>query len=369
LAAASLLGANLARANLTSRGLSIHSLRRINLRDAVHASANLSGAASMVRADLAVAVLSGAQLPKQGCGGSVLESSKRAWASLCVVLCVGSFGCGDDAASSGTAARAPCADAANLGPDAGTNKVYSGRFDADAGNDGKAPWLIQSGDSVFFVGNSFFDWQGRVLPDWVAALGQSANPTITIKTGSHIVPGVKPLAWFYDQQASKDAIASKQYTLFVLQGEDTEPVDDKEGFQNAVRDYYHAITKRGGRVMLFMTWDFVWNKDNPDFFRKLSAAYEEIGAELDIPVIPVGLIWEDCNKAPFPGEQPYFLNGQDLHETEKGSAANAYATFAMLTGVNPMGVEFKANGNTSSPELLKYLSDKAWFRVASRLHD
>jgi hypothetical protein len=95
------------------------------------------------------------------------------------------------------------------------------------------------------------------------------------------------------------------------------------GFHNAVRDYHQAITKNGGSVMLFMTWDFVWNKQNPEFFKKLVAAYEEIGTELDIPVIPVGLIWDDANKAPFTGEQAYFLNGQDLHQTEKGSAANA----------------------------------------------
>ncbi|MEY4508550.1 MAG: hypothetical protein RLZZ450_672 [Pseudomonadota bacterium] len=141
------------------------------------------------------------------------------------------------------------------------------------------------------------------------------------------------------------------------------------GFHNAVRDYHQAITKNGSSVMLFMTWDFVWNRKNPEFFKNLVAAYEEIGTELDIPVIPVGLIWDDANKAPFTGEQAYFLNGQDLHQTEKGSAANAYATFAMLTGINPDGVEFKAPGQTNSPELLKYLSDKAWARVSTRLHD
>jgi hypothetical protein len=183
------------------------------------------------------------------------------------------------------------------------------------------------------------------------------------------VPGENPLSWFFDQPASKDAIASKKYQLFILQGEETEPVDDKVGFHNAVRDYHQAITKNGGGVMLFMTWDFVWNKQNPEFFKKLVAAYEEIGAELDIPVIPMGLIYDDANKAPFAGEQPYFLNGQDLHQTEKGSAANAYATFAMLTGINPAGVKFEAPGQTNSTELLKYLSDKAWGRVSTRLHD
>ena len=271
------------------------------------------------------------------------------------MLCISTLSCSDDDAYGGSLIYfAPPPASAPLD---------------DAGSEVAAPWLIQSGDAVFFIGNSFFDYQGRVLPDWVTAVGQSMNPPITIATGACIVPGTKPLSWFFQQPASVEAIASGRYKVFVVQGEDTEPVDDKQNFQDAVRAYYNAITQAGGRMLLFMTWDFVWNKDNPDFFNQLSNAYEEIGAELHIPIIPVGLIWNDCNEHPFPGEQPYFLNGQDLHETESGSAANAYATFAMLTGINPKGVQFQAEGNTNSPELLRYLSHKAWFRVAMRLRD
>jgi len=247
--------------------------------------------------------------------------------------------------------------------------VKPGTGDAGAPVGERASWLIDSGDSVFFVGNSFFGWQDRKLPEWVSAIGKVSSPKVTINTGSHVVFGNQPLGWFFDQGESQDAIASGKYSIFVLQGEEFEPVEHKDDFQNAVRDYHEAVTAKGGRLMLFMTWDFVWNKDNPKFFQDLSAAYDEIGRELDIPVIPVGLIYEDANDSPFPGEQPYFLNGSDLHQTEKGSAVNAYATFAMLTGINPMGVAFTANGNTNSPELLRYLSDKSWSRVSMRLHD
>jgi hypothetical protein len=235
---------------------------------------------------------------------------------------------------------------------------------------GSAPsWLIESGDSVFFVGNSFFGWEDRRLAEWVAAVGQSVSPPVTINTGSHVVFGNNPLSWFFAEQESQDAIDSGNYDVFVLQGEEFEPVDHKEEFHAAVRDYHAAVTQHGGRVMLFMTWDFVWNDGNPQFFDALSASYDEIGAELGIPVIPVGLIYQDVDADLPPGEQKYFLTGQNLHQTESGSAVNAYATFAMLTGRNPMGVTFTANGNTNSPELLAYLSDKSWARVMTRLHD
>lgn len=272
------------------------------------------------------------------------------------MLCAGTLSCSDDAADDYAHALAYFAPPADTQLD-------------DAGSDGPAPWLIGPGDSVFFIGNSFFDYDGRVLPEWVAAVGQSVRPPITINTGSFIVPGTQPLSWFYQQPESQEAIASGKYNIFVLQGEETEPIDDNDGFQNAVRAYYQAISQSGARMMLFMTWDFVWNKDNPDFFRKLSASYQQLGAQLDVPVIPVGLIWNDCNEHLFPGEQPYFLSGQDLHETASGSAVNAYATFAMLTGINPKGAQFQAEGNTNSAKLLRYLSHKAWTRVAPLLHD
>lgn len=83
----------------------------------------------------------------------------------------------------------------------------------------------------------------------------------------------------------------------------------------------------------------------------------------------MGEIYDDANKDPFPGEQTYFLNDRDLHQTEKGSAVNAYATFSMLTGIDAMGVAFDARNNTNSADMLSYCSDKSWPPEMERLHD
>jgi hypothetical protein len=227
---------------------------------------------------------------------------------------------------------------------------------------------IVSGDSVFFVGNSFFMSWDRVLPDWVTAIGKAVSPPIDIKTGYHIVPGNQKLSWFLQQPDSQNALKSKKYKVFVIQPEEREPVDDTANFKQAVRDWNKAIVASGAKTMLFMTWDLSAEKGTT-FFKKLSTAFDEIGAELAIPVIPVGLIYDDCNKAPFPGQQAgsYWLTGGELHQTETGSAVNAYATFGMLTGVNPMGCPIDAPANTNAPDMLKYLSDMSWVRVAPRL--
>ena len=227
---------------------------------------------------------------------------------------------------------------------------------------------IVSGDSVFFVGNSFFMSWDRVLPDWVSAIGKAVTPPITIKTGAFIVPGNQKLSWFLEQPDSQNALKSRQYKVFVIQPEEREPVDNTEHFKQAVRDWNKAIIASGATTMLFMTWDLA-NEKGSTFFSKLSTAFDEIGRELGIPVIPVGLIYDDCNKAPFPGKSAgsYWLTGGELHQVESGSAVNAYATFGMLTGVNPMGCPIAAPANTNTPEMLKYLSDMSWVRVAPRL--
>jgi hypothetical protein len=243
----------------------------------------------------------------------------------------------------------------------------------DAGgvsNAGKPSWLIESGDSVFFVGNSFFGGDDNRLADLVTSLGKVMQPPIEIRTGQHVVYGNQPLSWFFDQPESQNAIHQGNYKIFVLQGEEREPVDHEADFKQAVRDYHRAVTGAGGKIMLFMTWDFYWERDS-SFFADLSRAYDEIGRELQVPVIPVGLIYDDTNKQPFGNEKPYWLTGQELHQNDKGTVANVYATFEMLTGLNPMGTIFDIPyDDPPVPEpVYRYLSDKSWARVAPRLHD
>ena len=104
------------------------------------------------------------------------------------------------------------------------------------------------------------------------------------------MPGDTPLAEFLARPATQEALASRQYRVFVLQGQDGEPVDHKRDFQQAVRAFHRAIKAAGAKTVLFMTWDF------PDrhFLKPLADSYDEIGRELDVPVIPVGLIYQDC---------------------------------------------------------------------------
>jgi hypothetical protein len=236
-----------------------------------------------------------------------------------------------------------------------------------------SPWAppvaIEDGDAVFFVGNSFFEWEGRSLPVWVSALGAALSPPVRIVTGADIVVGNTPLAGFLNHAATRDALASRSYRVFVLQGEEYEAVDHKAEFHQAVRDFNRAVIAAGARTVLFMTWEFRWRR----FTDELAASYDEIGRELGLPVIPAGLIYRDCDRHPFAGQSAHWLTADaahpegDLHQNEKGSAVNAYATFETLTGRDPAGKSFVAPGNTNADEAMRYFSAMAWRRVAPRL--
>jgi hypothetical protein len=226
---------------------------------------------------------------------------------------------------------------------------------------------LPNGGSIFFVGNSFFGWEGRNLPEWVRALGQAQGVPFTV--GGDIVPGDLPLSDFLRHPAIQRALASRGYKVWVLQGHELEPVDHPQEFKQAVRDFNRAITAAGGKAVLFMTWEFRWRR----FLPEVADAYESIGQELGIPVIPAGLVYWDCGRSPPGNRGPFFLTASpehpdgDLHENALGSAVDTYVTYSILTGRNPLGQAFTAPGNTISLDLLKYLSDHAWDRAALRL--
>lgn len=226
---------------------------------------------------------------------------------------------------------------------------------------------LPHGGSVFFVGNSFFAWDGHNLPEWVKALG--AADGVALEVGSDIVPGDRRLGEFLSDPTVVAALASRRYQVWVLQAHELEPVDHPAEFERAIRDFDRAIRAAGGRTVLFMTWEFPWRRFLPELIR----AYESIGQSLALPIIPAGEIYGDLEQTPPPGLPPFFLIADrdhpegELHENELGTAVNTFATYGILTGRDPRGLNFTTQGATITPALMGLLSERAWARVTERL--
>ncbi len=232
-----------------------------------------------------------------------------------------------------------------------------------------APPLVHDGDAVFFVGNSFFGWRDRPLPQWVAEVGRALTPPTRLEVGANIVLGNTPLGELLVDAVTQEALRSRRYRVWVLAAEEFEPVDHKARFHQAVRDFDRAVRESGGRTVLFMTWDFPWRP----FIAELADSYDEIAHELGIPVVPAGLVFHDAHLAPPAGRGPYWLledTGDPstlLHQNELGSAANAYVTFAVLTGRDPRGARLDAVTGAVDDAALRHLSDLAFARAVERL--
>lgn len=229
------------------------------------------------------------------------------------------------------------------------------------------PPPLPNGGAVYFVGNSFFAWEGRELPEWVAALG--AADGVSFRVGGDLVPGDRPLGAFFHDPSVQAALASRKFQVWVLQAHEFEPVDHPEEFRRAVEEFDRAIRAAGGRTVLFQTWEFRWRK----FLPELVAGIERVAQPLSLPVIPAGQVYRDLGDAPPPGMGPFFLTADpehpegDLHENALGTAVNTYVTYATLTGRDPAGRRFVTHNATVAAELLPLFSGRAWARAEERL--
>jgi hypothetical protein len=214
------------------------------------------------------------------------------------------------------------------------------------------PGPLADGDAVFFVGNSLLGLPEHPLPAWVAAL--AASRSIHLEVGADIEPGNLPLGAFLHHRATRQALRSGRYRFWVLQGEESEPVTHRADFHRAVRAFDAAIRASGGRTVLFMTWAFAGGPPAPS----LAASYDDIARELGLAVIPAGLIYQDASDR--------LIGGDGLHQTVQGTAVNAHATLALLTGRDPGGRNFAAPGNTIDDVTMKRLAALAWAHVSPR---
>lgn len=228
---------------------------------------------------------------------------------------------------------------------------------------------LHDGDAVYFVGNSFFAWEDRVLPRWVAAIGEASRPPLRLQVDGDIVPGDLPLGAFLEHDAVAAALASRRHAVFVLQGHELEAVDDRSGFHDAVRAFDGRVRAAGGRTVLFQTWDLRWR----EFLPALVESYDSIARELSIPVIPCGQVFDDLGATPPPGGNRWWLTASaehpegDLHPNAAGMAASADVTFAILTGRDPRGVRFDAVGNDLDATTHDRIAAAAWRRASERL--
>lgn len=202
---------------------------------------------------------------------------------------------------------------------------------------------------VLFIGNSYTYYNN--LGDIVAAIAES-DPQ-----GPRIVPGFQlrggaTLRSHIDAKRA-DAIEAKTWDVVVLQEQSLLGGTIADGkillganrmFETAARELAMRVRAAGAQPVLYMTWA---RRDAPEMIEGLAKAYRNMGAELKIPVAPVGIAFAEARRR-FTTLDLIIYDGS--HPTAAGSYLAAAVIYATITGRDPRSAPATIYGRPISDE-------------------
>lgn len=194
---------------------------------------------------------------------------------------------------------------------------------------------------VLFIGNSYTYYNN--LPGILEAIaaGVPSGPAIEAEL---VGRGGATLGWHLESGPAVEKLRSQRWDFVVLQEQSLwggQAVDgrarlaDPAQFHDAVRRWVALIRQEGAEPVLFMTWA---RRNPPEEFtlvqQRLAAGYDDIAAELGIPVAPVGLAWAEVHRG---GSVPSLYLPDGSHPAAAGSYLAACVVYATITGFSPAG--------------------------------
>jgi hypothetical protein len=138
---------------------------------------------------------------------------------------------------------------------------------------------------ILFIGNSYTS--RNQLPRLVADLAAGAERPRRVDVDS-IVAGGASLRRHWNAGVAQKAVEATPWDFVVLQEQSTLPVKNAKRYHENVRLFAPEIAKRGARTVLYLTWS---RQQSPTSQGDLTRAVQEIGAEINALVVPVGPAW------------------------------------------------------------------------------
>ena len=191
------------------------------------------------------------------------------------------------------------------------------------------PTNPESPDSrVLFIGNSYTS--RNQLPRLLADLAATAEHPRRVEVDA-IVAGGASLKRHWNAGFAQQALASLSWNYVVLQEQSTLPLKNPARYHDNVRLFAPEIARRGAKTVLYLTWA---RQQVPDTQVRITRAVEEIAAEFDALVVPVGPAWQ----AAMAEDSDLALYTDDgSHPTALGSYLAACVFHVCLFGEAPTG--------------------------------
>ena len=164
---------------------------------------------------------------------------------------------------------------------------------------------------VLFIGNShtYFNDMPALFKALCAQRGIDAHVTMLTKGGMG-------LDYHLQQEQTRFNIRYGGYDFVVLQ-HTAHPMGDLDAMHDAACALVGLIREAGSAPVFYQTWA---KKDDEAFQSTMSGVYNDLGAELNVPVAPVGDEWQKYRLA-HPDAELYYKDG--AHASPEGSALAA----------------------------------------------
>jgi hypothetical protein len=138
---------------------------------------------------------------------------------------------------------------------------------------------------ILFIGNSYTS--RNQLPRLIADLAAVAEHPKRVQF-ELVFAGGASLKRHWNAGIAQQSLARLSWNYVVLQEQSTLPVKNPVRYQENVRLFAPEIDRHGARPVLYLTWA---RQQAPATQDNITRAVEEIAAEIDALVVPVGPAW------------------------------------------------------------------------------
>jgi hypothetical protein len=181
---------------------------------------------------------------------------------------------------------------------------------------------------ILFIGNSYTT--RNQLPRLLVDLAATAEQPTQVEVET-IFAGGASLRRHWNAGTAQKALATSTWDYVVLQEQSTLPVKNRGRYHENVRLFAPEIARRGARIALYLTWS---RQSVPQTQDMITRAVEDIAAEIEALVVPVGPAWHAAMRAD-PALPLYTEDGS--HPTAGGSYLAACVFLVALFGERPIG--------------------------------
>jgi hypothetical protein len=181
---------------------------------------------------------------------------------------------------------------------------------------------------ILFIGNSYT--ARNQLPRLLADLAAAAEHPRSVEFDL-IFAGGASLKRHWNAGIAQQKLASLTWNYVVLQEQSTLPLKNPKRYHENVRLFAPEIARRGAKTALYLTWS---RQQAPDTQDSITRAVEEIAAEVDALVVPVGPAWQAAMARH--RDLPFYTD-DGSHPTAAGSYLAACVFLVSLFGEAPRG--------------------------------